>query len=165
MSADQHPSLITDHNDPPALTLVLPGHLDADQTLRGLTEAISRTRADMVRWVRMFQQRLLDYAASGDQLRQAQCRGQVLAGEHAISHLDENIVEVLDLWAQYESQTAGPKTPPRPPSQPGRHLPSASPDRCQMPHDLPAARQHLTSLAGTHRLAALIPASCRRKGT
>lgn len=127
MSTDQHPSLITEDVDPPSLTLILPGHLDADQTLASLARAISQTRADLVGWVRQFQQRVLAYAASGDQLRQAQCRGQVLAGEHAISHLDENIIEVFDIWDQYENQVPGPAAASSATGEPARSSGSPGP--------------------------------------
>lgn len=34
MNADQHPALITEHDDPPSPTLVLPSGLDDDQVLK-----------------------------------------------------------------------------------------------------------------------------------
>jgi hypothetical protein len=108
MSTDQHPSLSTENADVPSLALVLPGHLGADETLASLTRAISQARAELARWARQCQDRVLACQASGDQLRQARCHGQVLAAEHAIAHLDESIIEKFGLWDQYERQVPGP---------------------------------------------------------
>jgi hypothetical protein len=108
MSNDLHPALITEDGDLPSLTLLLLGDLDADQTLNGLTRAISQTRAVMTSWVRQAQRRLIECAANGDQLGQALCRGRVLTGEHVIAHLDESIIEEFGLWDQYEAQAPVP---------------------------------------------------------
>jgi hypothetical protein len=48
--------------------------------------------------------RAAEYAASGDLLRQALCRGQALGAKCAMATLDEEIVEAFDLWQQYEVQ-------------------------------------------------------------
>jgi hypothetical protein len=120
-----HPGLSTDDSAIPALTLVLPG--DAGEALENLARAVSETRAQMVSWVTLFKQRRNECAARGDQLGQAMAQGQVLAGEHIIDHLDENIVETFDLWDQYETQvpaqggTASGRPPgaPATPGQPG----------------------------------------------
>lgn len=104
MKADQHPALIVDYDDLPSLTLVLPGSLGKDQTLHGLVQAIRQVRTDLVARARQFQQRVEECAASGDQLRQALCRGQVLASEHAAAAIDEGIVGVFDIWGQYERE-------------------------------------------------------------
>jgi len=95
-------------DDPPSLTLVLPPGLGAHETLHGLAEAVSRTRADMVRWLELFRQRARACAARGDKLGEARCRGQILAAEHIIGHLDENLVEAFSLWDQYDQQIPGP---------------------------------------------------------
>ena len=96
-----------DDDDPPSLTLVLPAGLDAAATLQGLAGAVCRTRADMVSWLEMFRQRARACAAGGDQLGEARCRGQVLAAEHVIGHLDENLVDAFGLWDQYDQQIPG----------------------------------------------------------
>lgn len=104
--AGPHPALITSYDSTPTLTLVLPPHLGKDEVLAGLARAIGQTRAGLARRARQFQHHVEEYAAAGDQLRQALCRGQVLASSDAASHLDEDIVEAFDLWPQYEAQTA-----------------------------------------------------------
>jgi hypothetical protein len=113
MSTDPDPALITDHEPLPSLTLVLPPGLGKDQVLTGLAEAIGQVRADLAARAQLFQQRVEKYAARGDRLRQALCRGQVIGGEHAATALDEAIIGVFDLWDQYDTQpsTAGPAAP------------------------------------------------------
>jgi hypothetical protein len=88
----------------PRLTLVLPGHLEHDSVLQGLVRAIEETRTGVAGRVQLFLRLEECYAANGNQLRQALCRGQALAGEHAAAALDEAIVETFDLWHQYEAQ-------------------------------------------------------------
>jgi hypothetical protein len=107
-SADEHPALRTEHSDLPNVTLVLPAHLDADQALRGLLTSIEQTRDGLLSWARRFRQLEKGYAASGDRLCQAQCRGQSLGPEHAAGMLDQEIIEAFDLWQQYEAQDPGP---------------------------------------------------------
>jgi excisionase family DNA binding protein len=108
LMTDHSPTSASDNDDPPSLTLVLPPGLNAHESLHGLAEAVCRTRADMVRWLELFRQRARACAASSDKLGEARCRGQVLAAEHVIGHLDENIVEVFSLWDQYGQQIPGP---------------------------------------------------------
>jgi hypothetical protein len=116
MNADQHPALITAHDDPPSLTLVLPGDLDHDQILAGLVQAISEVRTNLAVRVRQSQQGVERCAACGDQLGQALCRGQVLAHDHDASAIDEAIIEVFGLWPQYETQLQHQaEDPPQPP--------------------------------------------------
>jgi hypothetical protein len=100
-----HAAALDDH--PPSLTLVLPAGLDADATLQGIAGAVCRTRADMVRWLDVFRQRARACAVGGDQFGEARCRGQVLAAEHVIGHLDENLVDAFGLWGQYDQQIHG----------------------------------------------------------
>lgn len=120
MNADRHPALRTEHDDPPSLTLVLPGDLDNDQVLKGLAQAIGEFRTGLAAQVRRFQQLAEEHAARGDQLRQALCRGQVLAYGHDASTLDEAIVTVFDLWPQYQAQLDRQAEDPRPsPGAPG----------------------------------------------
>ena len=120
MNTDQHPALITKHDDPPSLTLVLPDDLDNDQVLKGLAQAIGEFRTDLAAQVQRFQQIVERDAARGDQLGQALGRGQVLAYGHAASVLDEAIVTVFDLWPQYETQLHRQADDPRrPPGAPG----------------------------------------------
>jgi hypothetical protein len=102
----EHPALITDHDSPPALTLILPPGLDKDQVLAGLAAAISQVRAEVAARAQLFQRRAEQSAAGGDQLSQALCRGQVIGGEHAAATIDEAIVAAFDLWEQYEAQLA-----------------------------------------------------------
>ncbi len=104
MDAEQHPALIVEHDDLLSLTLVLRGDLGKDQTLQGLVQAIGQVRTELSERVSRFQQRVEECAASGDQLGQALCRGQVLASEHAASAIDEGIVGVFDLWGEYERE-------------------------------------------------------------
>ena len=120
MNTDQHPALFTKHEDPPSLTLVLPGDLDNDQVLKGLAQAISEFRTDLATRVQRFQQLVERDAARGDQLGQALCRGQVLAYGEAASVLDEAIIEVFDLWPQYQRQLDRQAAAPRRPRRLGR---------------------------------------------
>ncbi len=123
MNTEQHPALITERDELPSPTLVLPGDLGKDQALTGLVQAIGQVRTDLAARVRLFQRRVQEFAASGDQLGQALCRGQVLAGEHAAATIDEGIVVAFNLWDQYEreirqaAQIAG--SGERMPSNPG----------------------------------------------
>jgi hypothetical protein len=104
MNTKHHPALITEHDELPSLTLVLPSNLSKDQALTGLVQAIRKVRTDLAARVQLFQQRVHECAASGDQLGQALCRGQVLAGEHGAAAIDEGIVGAFDLWDQYERE-------------------------------------------------------------
>ncbi len=104
MNTEQHPALITERDELPNLALVLPSDLSKDQALTGLVQAIRQVRTDLAARVRLFQQRVRECAASGDELGRALCRGQVLAGEHAAAAIDEGIVGAFDLWDQYERQ-------------------------------------------------------------
>jgi hypothetical protein len=99
----QHPALADEHDDLPTLTLVLPAHLDADQTLHGLAQAIGQTRAALARRAREFQRLEAGYAATGDQLHRALSRGQALGSQHATAALDEAIIETFNLWDQYRT--------------------------------------------------------------
>ena len=126
MNADQHPALSAEPAELPSLTLVLPGGLDSDQVLTDLVQAIVQVRGGLAARVRQFQQLAEGYAARGDQVSQALCRGQALGGEHAASTIDESIIEIFDLWLQYEAQlqhqTADPQPAPGDPRsarQPG----------------------------------------------
>src|ERR1017187_6341616 len=120
MNTDQHPALFTKHDDPPSLTLVLPGDLGNDQVLKGLAQAIGEFRTDLAARVQRFQQLVERDAARGDQLSQALCRGQVLAYGEAASVLDEAIIAVFDLWPQYQRQLDRQADDPRrPPGAPG----------------------------------------------
>jgi hypothetical protein len=103
MNGDQHPALSTDHDTLPTLTLVLPPGLGKDQILASLAEAIGQVRTDVAARAHLFQRRGQEYAARGDQLEQALCRGQALGGEHAAATLDEAIIGVFDLWDQYQT--------------------------------------------------------------
>jgi hypothetical protein len=120
MNTGKHPALITERDELPSLTLVLPSGLSKDQALTGLVQAIRQVRTELAARVRLFQQRVHECAASGDQLGQALCRGQVLAGEHAAAAIDEQITGAFGLWDQYErqiqqaAQTAGERKPPSP---------------------------------------------------
>jgi hypothetical protein len=96
-----------DDDPPPSLTLVLPPGLDGDEILAGLALAIGQARVMMAGWVRLSQQRFRECAARGDELGQAVCRGRILSGEHAVALIDENIIELFDLWDQYEAQLPG----------------------------------------------------------
>jgi hypothetical protein len=101
MNADQHPALSADPGDPPSLTLVLPAGLGTDQTLKGLAQAIGKARTDLAARAWRFRRLERDCAASGDQIRQALCRGQVRGAEHAAALIDEAVIEVFGLWDQY----------------------------------------------------------------
>ena len=120
MNTDQHPALFTRHDDPPSLTLVLPGDLDNDQVLKRLAQAIGEFRTNLAAHVQRSQQIVERDAARGDQLGQALGRGQVLAYGNAASTLDEAITEVFGLWPQYQTQLdRQAEDPQRPPSSPG----------------------------------------------
>jgi hypothetical protein len=85
-----------------------PGHLNASQALQGLLRSAGQTRDGLTIWVRRFRQLEEGYAAPGDRLRQALCRGQALGAEHTAAMLDEEIIEAFGLWQQYEAQVPGP---------------------------------------------------------
>jgi hypothetical protein len=106
MDPDQHPCLIGTHGELPRLMLVLPGDLDNDQAVTSLVQAISKVRADLAELTSRYQELAEKHAAAGDRLRQAQCRGQALATEHAVEAIDESIIGVFDLWEQYDDQAA-----------------------------------------------------------
>jgi hypothetical protein len=104
MNASQHPALSAEPDELPSLTLVLPPGLENDQTLAALVRAVAEVRGGLAARSRQFQQLAEGHAARGDQVSQALCRGQALGTEHAASAIDEAIVEIFDLWPQYEAQ-------------------------------------------------------------
>jgi hypothetical protein len=121
INTDEHPALTTGHNDVPGLSLMLPDHLDSSRTLQGLVASIEQARAGLADRVRRFRQLEAGYAASGDRVRQAMCRGQALGAGHAAAALDEEIIQAFDLWQQYDIQIPGlgsaadaPAASPRP---------------------------------------------------
>jgi hypothetical protein len=118
----QHPAQANEHDDLPTLTLALPAHLDADQTLRGLAQAIGQTRAALARRARQFQRLEASYAASGDQLHRALSRGQALGSQHAAAAIDEAVIETFSLWDQYPTHEPEPhdntRADPAPPGPP-----------------------------------------------
>jgi hypothetical protein len=121
-----HPALDTNGEAIPALTLVLPA--DTGPDLAKLAEAVCRIRADLAAWLQFSRRRRDEYAAAGDQLGQAMARGQIVAGEHAIAHLDENIIETFGLWEQYHAQVPAPAAPgPAGRSRPGHLTPVPEP--------------------------------------
>jgi hypothetical protein len=108
INADEHPALTAGHDDVPGLSLVLPEHLDSSRTLQGLVASIEQARAGLADRVRRFRQLESGYAASGDRVRQALCRGQALGAGHASAALDEEIIQAFDLGQQYDVQIPGP---------------------------------------------------------
>jgi hypothetical protein len=104
MNAEEHPALSAGHDDVPGLMLVLPGHLDASRALQSLVVSIEQARASLAGRVRRFRQLEQGYAANGDRVRQALCRGQALGAGHAAATLDEEIIQAFDLWQQYDAQ-------------------------------------------------------------
>lgn len=111
MKADEHPALSAEHDDVPGLRLVLPSHLDTSRTLQGLVASIEQARTGLAARVRRFRQLEAGYAARGDEVRQALCRGQALGTEHAAAALDEEIIQAFDLWQQYDAQVPCPGKP------------------------------------------------------
>jgi hypothetical protein len=111
MKADEHPALSAEHDDVPGLTLVLPSHLDTSRAVQGLVASIEQARTGLAARLRRFRQLEARYAASGDDVRQALCRGQALGTEHAAAALDEEIIQAFDLWQQYDAQVPCPGTP------------------------------------------------------
>jgi hypothetical protein len=107
MNAEEHPALSAGHDDVPGLNLVLPGDLDASRALQGLVASIEQARAGLAGRVRRFRQLEEGYAASGDRVRQALCRGQALGSGHAAAALDEEIIQAFDMWQQYDAQAPG----------------------------------------------------------
>lgn len=107
INTDEHPALTTGHSDVPGLSLVLPDHLDSSRTLQGLVASIEQARAGLADRVRRFRQLEASYAAGGDGVRQALCRGQALGTGHAAAVLDEEIIQAFDLWQQYDVQVPG----------------------------------------------------------
>jgi hypothetical protein len=78
---------------------------------------IEQARAGLADRARRFRQLEVGYAASGDRVRQALCRGQALGAGHAAAALDEEIIQASGLWQQYDIQNSGPGSagggPPR----------------------------------------------------
>jgi hypothetical protein len=109
------PSLITGSEPVPSLTLVFPDALSKEQLLAGLADAVRRARRDLTINLEAFQWRMDYYAAQGDHVQQALCRGQVLGADNAIAKIDEAIIEAFGLWAQYDTQVPPPATPATPP--------------------------------------------------
>jgi hypothetical protein len=116
---DRHPALTGGYDPVPALTLVLPRHLDTDQAARHMVAALEQARASLTRRALHYQQHARHSAIAGDHLGQAGNRGQALACEHAVGTLDEAVIEIFGLWEQYERQLQ-----PRPP----RYRPSGRRD-------------------------------------
>jgi hypothetical protein len=85
MCADLHPALSEGYNDVPGLTLVLPGDLGKDEVLTDVVKAIGQVRTQIAACALQFRKRAETYAAGGDVLRQALCRGQALGAEHAVA--------------------------------------------------------------------------------
>jgi hypothetical protein len=108
MNADEHSALRTERMDLYSLTLTLPGHLEHDRVLQGLALAIGQVRTGLARRTQLFRDLQDNCEVRHDQLRQALCRGQALASEQAASAIDEAIVEVFDLWGQYDAQLPDP---------------------------------------------------------
>jgi hypothetical protein len=108
MNAEEHPALSAGHDDVPGLMLVLPGHLDASRALQSLVVSIEQARAALAGRVCRFRQLEEGYAASGDRVRQALCRGQALGAGHAAAALDEEIIQAFDLWQPYDAQVPVP---------------------------------------------------------
>jgi hypothetical protein len=108
INTDEHPALSAGHDDVPGLSLVLPDHLGSSRTLQGLVASIEQARAGLADRVRRFRQLEASYAASGDWVRQALCRGQALGSGHTAAALDEEINQAFDLWQQYDVQIPGP---------------------------------------------------------
>jgi hypothetical protein len=107
MNAQQPPAADGDHVEPYALTLVLPEHLDRDQMLRGLVEAIGQIRVALANRTCLFRNWEDRWAAHGDQIRQSLCHGESLATEDAVLIIDEAIIEAFGLWEQFEAQMPG----------------------------------------------------------
>jgi len=141
MNTEQPSAADRDHGELYTLTLVLPGHLDRDQMLRGLVEAIAQVRVVLANRACLFRNSEASWAADGDQIRQTQCHGEALATEEAVATIDEAIIEAFDLWEQYDAQVPGPQ----PATAPGRAAPARRcaerPPRAggQMNQDAPAA--------------------------
>ena len=112
MPDERHPALDQNSPDLPSLTLVLPD--GTEQLTADLAWAICQTRASMVTWAQWSQRQRDECATSHDLLGQAAARGQMLAAEHVIAHLDESLVEAFDLWDQYERQIPPPGGSPGP---------------------------------------------------
>jgi len=134
MCADQHLALSEDYDDVPGLTLVLPGDLGKDEILTGVVQAIGQVRTQIAARALQFRNLAQGYAAGGDSLSQALCRGQALCAEHVIAVIDESIVEVFVLWDQYAAQC-----PPGTGEAPGPARPPGSPDAIP---DLAPGQEH-----------------------
>lgn len=105
MNPDQHPALATPHDPPVTLTLLLPSQLGKDQTLARLVQAIKQARNDIAARAELFHQRAEQAAACGDTLSQAIYHGKVVAGVHAATAIDEEIIGLFALWDQYPCHT------------------------------------------------------------
>ena len=103
----KHPVLDDEHDDLPHLRLVLPGHLDKDETLAGLAEAIGQVRTGLAIRAWLCRQLEEDCAGGGGRWGKAEFRGQALGAEHAAAEIDEAIVAVFGLWNQYAAQAGG----------------------------------------------------------
>src|SRR5579859_1943647 len=90
---------------PLSLTLVLPGDLDKDEILKGLTQAIGQVRSALAQRAAVFQQIAEECAANGGhELHLAACHAQALVTDEAAAAIDESIVEAFGLWDEYEAQ-------------------------------------------------------------
>jgi hypothetical protein len=110
MNADGHRALRAsddDDNELPGLTVLLAGHLEGDQVLRGLVAAIGQVRSGLAARARLFEGLRDGCAVRDDRLGQAFCRRQVLDGGHAVAVIDEAIVEMFGLRGTYGAQPRG----------------------------------------------------------
>jgi hypothetical protein len=126
MTTGQHPAQTAEPDQPHSLTLVLPAGLGHDQALTGLIQAITRARSAIGDRTRQFQQLAAGYAARNDQTSHALCRGQAMGSDHAAATIDEAIIEIFDLWPQYDTQLQQQAEDPQPaPGRPCAALPPA----------------------------------------
>jgi hypothetical protein len=106
MNTDPHPAPAAEADNPPTLTLVLPPHLTSDDAITGLARVIEQLRRTQALRTRRFRQMAEECAASGGQeFRLGLLRGQASAAAEAAAAIDESVIEVFDLWPQYEAQT------------------------------------------------------------
>jgi excisionase family DNA binding protein len=108
MNVDQQPTYSAEHPDACSLTRVVPGHLDYDQVLQGLVQAIEEVRANMAVFTRYAERDEHGHAARGDRYGTALCRGQAQVGERAVDAIDEAIAGAFDIWYQLDTPAERP---------------------------------------------------------
>lgn len=99
------PALLrTDEETPFPLRLVIPTGLGEAGTLRALARVVQEVRNTLASKVTRLRQVTDEAQAQGDRLRQALCRGQLMAYGEAAGHLDQEVCIAFDIWDQDDAR-------------------------------------------------------------